>query len=66
MDKKTLVDAISGAEAVFAVTNYWETMNAELEVKQGKNLVDAAKEAGTELFIWSSLYDVNKCALNCS
>ncbi|KAH8649765.1 NMRAL1 protein [Ilyonectria robusta] len=60
-DKKTLGNAIFGAEAVFAVTNYWEAMDAELEVKQGKDIVDAAKEAGTKLFIWSSLYDVKKC-----
>lgn len=46
------------------MTNYWEAMDAELEVKQGKDIVDAAKEAGTKLFIWSSLYDVKKCTLN--
>lgn len=52
---------MSGAEAVFAVTNYWESMNADLEVSQGKAVVDAAKAAGTKHFIWSSLYDVKKC-----
>lgn len=46
------------------MTNYWEVMDAELEVKQGKDIVDTAKEVGTKLFIWSSLYDVKKCMLN--
>ncbi len=28
---------------MFAVTSYWEKMDAELEIKQGHNLADAAK-----------------------
>jgi len=59
-DKSTLRKAIEGASAVYAVTNYWETMDQELEVKQGKALVDAAKEAGVQHFIWSSLLNVSK------
>jgi hypothetical protein len=34
---------MSGAYAVFGVTNYWERMEGEYEVQQGKNLADAAK-----------------------
>ena len=34
---------MKGSYAVFGVTNYWEYMNAEREVQQGKNLADAAK-----------------------
>ncbi len=48
------------ADAVFAVTNYWADMNAEHELQQGKNLVDAAKEAGVKQFIFSSLYNIKK------
>ncbi|KAH6661474.1 NMRAL1 protein [Plectosphaerella plurivora] len=59
-DKTTLATAVAGADAVFAVTNYWETMNMDLEVDQGKAIVDAVKAAGTGHFIWSSLYDVKK------
>ncbi|KAF3358486.1 hypothetical protein VDGD_07180 [Verticillium dahliae] len=59
-DKKSVVQAIAGAEAVFAVTNYWESLNAELEVKQGKDIADAAKETGVKHLIWSSLMDVKK------
>lgn len=45
---------------MYAVTNYWEKMDDKLEVQQGKNLVDAAKEAGVQQFIWSSLYNVKE------
>jgi hypothetical protein len=31
------------AFAVFAVTNYWESKDADLEIKQGKAMADAAK-----------------------
>lgn len=42
-DKASLVKAMTGAYAVFAVTNYWETLDDKLEIQQGKNLADAAK-----------------------
>lgn len=59
-DKASILKAVQGASAVFAVTNYWEKLDQKLEVQQGKNLVDASKEAGVQQFIWSSLVDVNK------
>lgn len=59
-DKPSLVKAMTGAAAVFAMTNYWEKMDMELEIQQGKNLADAAKEAGVSHYIWSSLLNVNK------
>ncbi|KAK9319368.1 NmrA-domain-containing protein [Lipomyces orientalis] len=59
-DKSTLVKAMTGATAVYGVTNYWDTMDKQGEFQQGKNLVDAAKEAGVEHFIWSSLLNVTK------
>jgi len=59
-DKATLLKALEGASAVYAVTNYWESMDHGLEARQGKSLVDAAKEAGVQHFIWSSLLNVTK------
>ncbi|KAK1528848.1 Pex13 protein [Colletotrichum costaricense] len=59
-DKASLAAAVKGASAVFAVTNYWDKMDKELEIQQGKNIADAALEAGVEHFIFSSLLDVNK------
>ena len=35
--------ALKSAYAVFSVTNYWETMDAELETKQGNTIADVAK-----------------------
>jgi NmrA-like family len=42
-DKASLREALEGAYAVFLVTNYWDTMSAEMEKKQGMNVADAAK-----------------------
>jgi uncharacterized protein YbjT (DUF2867 family) len=41
-DKESLLKAFKGAYAVFAVTNYWDKLDHELEFQQGKNLADAA------------------------
>jgi hypothetical protein len=42
-DTESLEAALHGAEAAFVVTNYWETMSADVERKQGKNVADVAK-----------------------
>ena len=42
-DKESLRHAFEGAYAVFAMTNYWEKMDAELEFEQGKGIADLAK-----------------------
>jgi uncharacterized protein YbjT (DUF2867 family) len=59
-DIESLKKAMEGSDTVFAVTNYWETMDDKLEVKQGHNLADAAKATGVKHYIFSSLMDVNK------
>ncbi|KAI3572808.1 NmrA-like family-domain-containing protein [Fusarium oxysporum f. sp. albedinis] len=59
-DKASLIKAFQGATAVFAVTNFWEKMDMAGEIQQGKNIVDAAKEAGISHLVWSSLRNVNK------
>ena len=59
-DKSTLLKAMEGADAVYAVTNYWELLDKQKEVEQGRRLVDAAKETGVQQFIWSSLYHISK------
>ncbi|KAK5662186.1 hypothetical protein OQA88_8091 [Cercophora sp. LCS_1] len=59
-DKASLVKAMQGAYAVYAVTNYWEKMDKDLEIAQGHSLVDAARETGVQHFIWSSLRNVTK------
>ncbi|CAD6442183.1 3f8367d9-64e3-4ab1-ae21-f3ffc836c92d [Sclerotinia trifoliorum] len=56
----TLKAAVKGAYAVFAVTNFWETCDPEVEKKQGFAIADAAKDAGVQHLIWSSLPSVTK------
>ncbi|KAJ7101846.1 hypothetical protein C8R43DRAFT_1047739 [Mycena crocata] len=51
-DKTSLVSALRGSEAVFAMTTACK--NAGEEATQGKNIVDAAKEAGVKFLILSS------------
>lgn len=59
-DKASLVKAMTGAYAVFAMTNYWDKLDMQLEIDQGKRLADAAKETGVKHYIWSSLLNVKK------
>jgi len=54
-DVKSLEKAFHGAHGVFGVTNFWEGMSKENEIKQGKHLADAAKAAGVKHFVWSTL-----------
>ncbi|KIM97928.1 hypothetical protein OIDMADRAFT_182281 [Oidiodendron maius Zn] len=56
----TLNAALKGAYGVFAVTNYWESQKSEVEIAQGKAIADAAKEAGVQHLIWSSLLNVTE------
>ena len=59
-DPASVKKAVEGAAVVFAVTNFWEKMSYDNEVEQGKNIVNAAKAAGVERLIWSSLVNVSK------
>ncbi|KAI0422574.1 NmrA-like family-domain-containing protein [Xylaria grammica] len=59
-DKASLVKAVAGSDTVFGVTNYWEKLDMQLEEQQGRNIADAAKEAGVKHLIWSSLLDITK------
>jgi len=52
---ETLKTAFAGAHGVFLVTNFWE-QGAD-EVKQATAAVRAAKQAGVQHFIWSTLPD---------
>jgi uncharacterized protein YbjT (DUF2867 family) len=59
-DASSLQAALKGAYAVFAVTNFWESVNPEVEKKQGFAIADAAKEVGVQHLIWSSLLNVTE------
>src|SRR6266699_1838421 len=53
---ETLKAAFAGGHGVFLVTNFWEQGTDEL--KQATAAVRAAKEAGVQHFVWSTLPDV--------
>lgn len=55
-DPATLVTAFTDAHTVFAVTNYWEHLNLERDIQQGRNIADAARAAGVTHLIWSAQY----------
>ncbi|KAL7751209.1 hypothetical protein RI367_003415 [Sorochytrium milnesiophthora] len=64
-DKASLQRAFTGAYAVFAVTNFWDmdmlqSKGPTFEIEQGKNIEVAAKAAGIQHLIWSSLDNVTK------
>jgi uncharacterized protein YbjT (DUF2867 family) len=55
-DPASLRTAFAGAHGVFAVTNAWEA-GAD-ESRQALAAVEAAKDAGVQHFVWSTLPDV--------
>jgi uncharacterized protein YbjT (DUF2867 family) len=59
-DVESLVAAFDGCYGAFCVTNFWDHFSAEKEKQQAKNLAVAAKRAGVEHTIWSTLEDTRQ------
>lgn len=57
---ESLTTALSGSHTVFLVTNYWETVNGDIEYTQGKNVTDVAKKVGVSYLIFSSIHHVKE------
>jgi uncharacterized protein YbjT (DUF2867 family) len=55
---ETLKAAFDGAYGVFTVTNFWE--NGTDELAQATAAINAAKAAGVQHFVWSTLPNVEK------
>src|ERR687889_130420 len=53
-DRSSMERALEGAYGNFSVQNFWET-GYDREVQQGKTVADAAKAAGVEHFVYSSV-----------
>ena len=53
-DRSDMDTALEGAYGVFSVQNFWET-GYDGEVQQGKTVADAAKAAGVEHLVYSSV-----------
>lgn len=59
-DVESLKRAFAGVYGVFGVTNFWEHFSPEKELQQAKNIAQAAKDAGVEHVIWSTLEDTRQ------
>jgi uncharacterized protein YbjT (DUF2867 family) len=57
---ETLNQAFAGAHGAFCVTNFWEHFSPERELTQARNMAQAAKAAGVQHVIWSTLEDTRK------
>jgi uncharacterized protein YbjT (DUF2867 family) len=59
-DESSIVKAFQGAYGAFCVTNFWEHFSPEKEIQQAKNMAEAARKAGLNHVIWSSLDDTRR------
>lgn len=59
-NKESLAEAFKGAYGAFCVTFFWEHFSPEQEKQHARNMADAAKEAGVQHVIWSTLEDTRK------
>lgn len=59
-DVGSLKQAFDGCDGAFCVTNFWEHFSPEKELAQAKALAQAAKQAGVQHVIWSTLEDTRR------
>jgi uncharacterized protein YbjT (DUF2867 family) len=59
-DVESLKKAFKGAYGAFCLTNFWEHFSPERELAQVKAQAEAAKHAGLQHVIWSTLEDTRR------
>jgi uncharacterized protein YbjT (DUF2867 family) len=59
-DEASLARAFAGAHGAFCVTFFWAHFSPETELKEAGNMARAAKAAGVEHVIWSTLEDTRE------
>jgi uncharacterized protein YbjT (DUF2867 family) len=59
-DKQSIKKALDGAYGAYFVTFFWDHFSPEKEYAEARNLAEAAKEAGVQHVIWSTLEDTRK------
>jgi len=59
-DPESLKRAFDGAQAAYCVTFYWNHFSPEKEMAHATSMARAAKAAGTEHVIWSTLEDTRR------
>ena len=56
----SLAEALKGAYGAFFVTFFWDHFSPDKEKQHARNMANAAKAAGVQHVIWSSLEDTRK------
>jgi uncharacterized protein YbjT (DUF2867 family) len=56
-DTLSLKKAFAGAHGAYCVTFFWEHFSPEKEMAHAKNMAQAAKQAGVQHAVWSTLED---------
>ncbi|XP_011889769.1 PREDICTED: putative nmrA-like family domain-containing protein ENSP00000305954 [Cercocebus atys] len=59
-DKASVDSALKGAYGAFLVTNFWDALNKDKEVFQGKLVADTAKHLGLKHVVYSGLENVKR------
>ena len=59
-DPASVAQALEGAHGAFFVTFFWAHFSPEKELQQAKTFADAAKAAGIEHAVWSTLEDTRR------
>ena len=59
-DPGSLRRAFAGAHGAFCVTFFWDHFSPEKELAQAGNMAEAAKQAGVQHVIWSTLEDTRR------
>ena len=59
-DPSSMKKAFEGAYGAYLVTFFWEHLSPEKEMAEAKILAQAAKDAGVQHVIWSTLEDTRK------
>jgi uncharacterized protein YbjT (DUF2867 family) len=59
-NKESMAKVLQGAYGAYFVTFFWAHFSAEKELEEAKNMAEAAKGAGLQHVIWSTLEDTRK------
>ena len=59
-EPESLKKAFAGAHGVYCVTVFWDHFSVEKEMAEVRNMAQAAKQAGVQHAIWSTLEDSRK------
>ncbi len=59
-DAESVKRAFTGCYGAFCLTNYWEHFSPEKELAQANGMAQAAKQAGVQHVVWSTLEDTRQ------